>query len=484
VTRALALRTLGAAALWIYAVGASSPMTVLVGGVPTTYAATGVVGVPASFLLITPILVLLLVGYVAASQHVPHPAPLYALLARGLSPTAGIAGGAVAQLGYNAIGISLYGLLGTNLSRLGGAWWVWALIALGVVTTLGLQGGVGNARLLGAFLALELGVVGFYTLAALANPAHGTVNVSGLAPSQLLVPGVSGVFAFGMAAMVGAETPQAHGEEARPKAANRATLAAVVFLGLLYAMQALAMSVNFGPDKVVNAARANLAGAGPGPLDVMGAIYGPSVSTIANVLLVTSIVTAIVSFHCTVARYLFGMAREGVIPSGLAAVTRHGRGGVPWAGSLVQSIIAAATITGFAVLGQAPMVMFGWLSTIGAVTILALLVASAAATRRFFAQGHGAGEGAFVRQVAPTGGLVLGTLMLAMTLFNLNALLGLPPESRLALLVPALIVGTAVLGALRGATLRRKRPAVWEGAGRAVPHLVTADVSRLQSLEM
>ncbi len=91
-------------------------MTVLAGGVIATYAATGVVGVPLSFILLAGALALLTVGYVAMSRHVAHAATLYALLAHGLGRAVGVAGAAVALDAYNAIQISLYGLVGITLA--------------------------------------------------------------------------------------------------------------------------------------------------------------------------------------------------------------------------------------------------------------------------------------------------------------------------------------------------------------------------------
>jgi hypothetical protein len=77
----LARRTLGGGSLWIFAVGASSPLTVLVGGIVATYALTGVVGVPLAFAVIMVVLALVAVGYVAMARHVVHSAPFYAQLA-------------------------------------------------------------------------------------------------------------------------------------------------------------------------------------------------------------------------------------------------------------------------------------------------------------------------------------------------------------------------------------------------------------------
>lgn len=99
----LARKTLGGGALFSFSVGASSPLTVLAGGVVATYASTGVVGVPAAFPLLAIALALFTVGYVAMSRQVPHAGPFYAFVARGLGPVRGIAAAPVALLAYNAI---------------------------------------------------------------------------------------------------------------------------------------------------------------------------------------------------------------------------------------------------------------------------------------------------------------------------------------------------------------------------------------------
>src|SRR5689334_14033860 len=99
----LARRSVGVGGLWFFAVSASAPMTALVGGVVTSYANTGVVGMPLSFLVLTVVLWLLTVGYVAMNRYVGHAAPFYALLALGLGPAWGVVGGLVAMVGYNAV---------------------------------------------------------------------------------------------------------------------------------------------------------------------------------------------------------------------------------------------------------------------------------------------------------------------------------------------------------------------------------------------
>ncbi|NUT37659.1 MAG: APC family permease [Hamadaea sp.] len=479
----LARRTLGSGSLWVFAVGASSPLTVLVGGIVSTYALTGVPGTPLAFAVIMVVLALLAVGYVAMARHVVHSAPFYAQLAQAVGPSAGLAGAAVALLGYNAIQISLYGLIGVTLGGMfGGAWFVWAAVVWAVVAVLGRLRGVSNAKILGALLAVELGVIVLFDLAGFANPADGAVSLVSLQPSSLVVAGLSGALAFSMAAFVGVETPLAFGEEARTgREVSRATFVGIAFLGLFYLTTAWAYATAVGPGQVAEAARDPQRA----PFAVLDTVYGAGISTIATILLVTSVVAAMLAFHSAVARYAFALAREGVLPAGMAKVSDGATGGAPLGGSLLQTVVAAVVVGVFVVLGADPMtVMFTWLSTIGAVCVLVLLVGSSLAALAFFAAGRGAGESALVRRVFPTLGGVSGALTVVFMISNLGSLLGTPPGSVLPWLVPALVVGAAMAGLGWGAHLRRTRPEVYAQVGRGTPNALTVQDQRLATLEV
>ncbi|MFC7483051.1 APC family permease [Luedemannella flava] len=250
------------------------------------------------------------------------------MLAQGLGGTAAAAGAVVALVGYHCIQISLYGLVGVTLvGLLGGVWWVWAALVWLIVAILGVTRVSANARIVGTLLAVEIGVIALFDIAALTHPAGGTLSWAPFEPSTLFVNGAGGAFALGMAAFVGAETGPVYGEEARsPSAVRQATLLAVTFLGAFYAVSSWAVAVAVGPDHVVDAARDPQLGL---PFSVLGSAYGPSVVTVATLLLVTSVVAAMAAFHHACARYLFGIAREGVLPARLAQLTEGTAGGTP-----------------------------------------------------------------------------------------------------------------------------------------------------------
>src|SRR5262249_8487736 len=159
-----------------------------------------------------------------------------------------------------------------------------------LVAMLGVTRVTANARIVGSLLGIELGLIFLFDVAALTHPAGGVLSVGPLLPGALFVTGAGGVFPLTMAAFVGFETAPVYGEEARSRYAVRwATLLAVGFLGLFYAVSAWAVALAVGPDRVVEAARNPESGL---PLSILGRFYGPTVVTIATVLLVTSVVAA------------------------------------------------------------------------------------------------------------------------------------------------------------------------------------------------
>ncbi|MEK8105056.1 hypothetical protein NKG94_07240 [Micromonospora sp. M12] len=142
--------------------------------------------VPLVFLLVGGVVALLLVGYTAMSRRVPHAAAYYAILTRGMNRRWGVAGGAVALVAYNAIQISLYGLLGATLASLvGGSWWVWAAVGLALVAVLGVRAVALSTVLLSTVLAGSLVIIVLFVTSALADPAGGTLSWDGFAVSGL-----------------------------------------------------------------------------------------------------------------------------------------------------------------------------------------------------------------------------------------------------------------------------------------------------------
>jgi len=472
-------RRLGVIHIVFFTVAASAPLTVLGGGVTTTYAVTGVAAVPLSFLILAAALGLFAVGYAAMSRHVANAGAFYTYLANGLGRTWGVAASFVALVSYNAIQIGLYGLFGVGaadflVGRFGVElpWWFVALVALAAVGILGMLRVDLNARVLAVLLVLECIAVAIYDIGAVTHPARGVEPLAGLDPSQLFTPGVGAVFAFGVAAFVGFESGAIYSEECvRPReTVARATYTALAFTGLFYALSAWAMTVTVGAENLQSAATE----AGPGLVfAALAEHWSPVVADLATVLFLTSVFAALLSFHNGVARYLFALGRERVLPSRLGKVGPTSGG--PVTGSLTQSAIALVVVAVFALTRSDPLLeLFTWGSGVAAVGIILLMTATSASVVGFFSQ-YRKDETLWQRVIAPVmATVVLGGLVVLLVV-NFDALLGADPSSPLRWILPGLVIGGAVLGFVWGQVLQARRPDIYAGIGRSTAEPTAED---------
>jgi amino acid transporter len=483
----LARRRLGVISLIFFTVAASAPLTVLGGGVTTTYAVTGIAGVPLSFLLLGVALALFVVGYAAMSRYVANAGAFYSYLAQGLGRESAVGGAFVALISYNAIQIGLYGLFGAAIEQFISdktgfdmPWWAWALCAWVVVGFLGASRVDLNARVLAVFLTCEVIAVTVYDIVALAHPASG-VSAHGFSPSKLFVHGVGAVFAFGVAAFIGFESGASYGEEVKDprRTVARATYCALAFTAVFYAFSAWAMLVNVGADQLQPAATEN----GPGLVfGVLDQYVGPAVADIANVLFLTSILAALLSFHNGVARYLFALGRERVLPKGLARVGVHSGG--PLAGSIVQSTLALIVVVIFALANADPILaLFTWLSGMSAVGVILLMAGTSAAVVGYF-RNRKTEENLWQRAIAPSMATVVLLALVVLLIANFDSLLGTDPSSPLRWILPALVLVAAVAGIVWAIVLRRTNPDVYQGIGRTGTGFVDYHATDTEGLDL
>ncbi|ANY05299.1 APC family permease [Pseudonocardia sp. HH130630-07] len=463
-------RRLGVVHLVFFTVAASAPLTALAGGFTAAYAVSGNQGVPLAFLCVAAVLALFSVGYAAMSRHVANAGAFYSYLSRGLGRQAGVGGAFVALVAYNAIQIALYGLFGATMSDFVGElvglrmpWWTWALFAMLAVGWLGVARVDLNARVLAVLLVVEVIVVIAFDVVGFGRPADGVVGIEPLLPATLFAGGIGAVVAFTVASFTGFESGAIYSEEARDprRTVARATYVAVAFTGLFYALSAWAMVAATGSADLQ--ARAGEEGPGLvfGPLSE---VFGPLVGDLAAVLLLTSVFAALLSFHNGVARYLFALGRERVLPPTLAVV--GARSGGPLAGSLAQSGLALVVVVGFALSGADPMLsLFSWFSGLSAVGVVLLMTGTSIAVIGFFRRERRAPASVWARLIAPALAALLLFAILLILVGNFDALLGSDPESPARWVLPGMVLVAAVGGVAWALRLRGARPDVYAGIG-------------------
>lgn len=474
VAAALAQDKLGTTRVTQFALSAAATLTMVAGLMPTGYAVTGIIGIPAAFVLLGVILLVFCVGYNAMSRRISNAGAFYAYIAQGVSRPAGVAAAWVALFSYNLLQVGLYGIFGATASSLlnpalhiNFPWWAWALISWVIVAVLGLAQVEFNGSVLGVLMLCEVAVILIFDVAFVGHPAGGHVSFTTFEPSHLFVPGWGALLVIAISGFVGFESAAFYSEEAKDsrRTIPRATYIVVGLIAVLYCLSAWAMSVATGPDHVVDQANKALQSNGNLVFSLATQDLGSAWGTIGNALLLTSVFAAMISFHTSAARYVFSLGREGVLPSVFGRTLP--RTGAPIWGSLAQTIVGFGVILGFAEGGLDPMQnLFYWLGTTGGFGVLCLLaVTSAAVIGYFWRRG---GENAWRSVIAPF--LALAALLAAVVLAvaNFATLLGVAPDSPARWAFPAGFLVVAFGGLIWAAVLRMRRPDVYERIGLGV----------------
>lgn len=467
-TPGLAKDRLGVDAVMCFIATAATPLTVVAGVVTTGFAMTGLIGIPVAFLAVGAILLLFSVGYVAMARQVTNAGAFYAYISH-LGRPLGVGAAWVALVAYNALQVGLYGLLGATAAplveeQLGVLlpWWAIAGVCWLLVAILGQQAVDLNGRVLAVLLLAEVAVIVVLSASNVLHPVSGSVDLVALSPAELTGPGAGAILVLAVLGFIGFEAATVYAEESRNprRTVPIATYASVIILALLYAFASWAMTVAVGTDRIVSASQEQETGVLFG---LAADQLGSAVAMIAQVLLITSVVAATVSFHNTVARYMFALGREGVLPSALGRTST--RSSAPRAASTVQTIIGAVVIALYALTGLDPLVeLFFYAGTSGGVGVLLLITATAIAIVRFFAR-HRHGENLWRTRVAPTAAVLVLLVVSYVGIANMPQLLGTPPGSPLPWLIPLLYVAVAAAGVVWGLVLAGRRPQVYATIG-------------------
>ncbi len=469
VARTLAANRLGVAAVVFFVMSAATPLTVVAGVVTTGYSATGLTGIPLSFVLVGAVLAVFSVGYVAMARHVANAGAFYSYISQGIGRPFGVGAAWIALLAYNALQVGLYGAIGSAAAPLldqwfgiQPQWWVIAIVAWALTALLGVLRVDINGTVLAVLLLAEVAVILVYSVADLANPAGGQISFETLSPGNLWGPGVGAILVLAVLGFVGFESAVVFSEESKDprRTITTATYLSVGLIAALYAFASWAMTVATGPENIV------LSAGEQGPeliFNLAGSHLGQTVVDIGHALFVTSIVAAMISFHNTTSRYMFALGRERVLPAALGRTARST--GAPRNASLLQSAIGLVVIVGYAVAGWDPLVqLFFWGGTSGALGVLFLIAFTSIAVIVFFARNQH-GENVWRRLAAPAAATVALGVIVYLALDNFATLLGVDPSHVLAWAVPVAYLVAAIAGIGWGLLLKLQRPDVYRGIG-------------------
>lgn len=460
-TNELRRDSLGVSSITFMVVSAAAPLTAAGGGVPPSMLFGNGAGIAGSFAIVTAILILFSVGYVAMSRHVKNAGAFYAFAAVGLGGRAGGAAAMVAILAYNTMQIGLLGLFGAIASGTFGEfgltlpWYAWSYAAILLVAFLGYRQVDLSAKVLMGLVAAEFLIVIALDAAILISGGDSGLNLQPFAWSQITsgTPSIGILFCF--AAFIGFEATTIYSEEAKDPAVTvpRATYLSVGIIGVFYIITSWLMVMGAGVDKLMPTLQAL-----PDPamflFELSGRYLGGALTTIMGFLFMTSVFAAVLAFHNAVARYKYVAGREGILPDSVGVT--HAIHQSPHVGSVIQTVLALIVVTLFVLAGLDPVLnLFVWLTQLGTLAVLGLMALTSFAVLAFFNK-DARGESALATKVLPViTGLVMAYLFVII-FRDFGTLTG--AAGWLGLGLPSLVIIAAVIGYLIASNLAKSNP--------------------------
>lgn len=448
--------TLGVSQIVFMVVAMAAPLTVFAGLIPLMLGSGNGPGTPVDFVIIGAVLVLFTVGYSAMTPEVRDAGAFYSYIQRGLGAGMGFAAASLALVTYALIIVAVSAYLGAaarnvieTFTGIPVPWWVPAAAGLAAIGYLGFRNVEVSARVLGALLIAEVGIVALVDLAIVVRGGDSGLSAQPLTWEAFTSGATSTGIMFAVFGFVGFEATAVFRSEARDpdRTIPKATYIAVVLIAVIYAVSSWAMINGLGVARAAELAADDPEGLAPG---LATRYVSQAAHDVMQVLLVTSFFACVLTAHNVVARYLFALGRQGALPVSLGAV--HPAHRSPHVASLLTSVVIGALLAVTAIAGLEPVVeIYAWFGGAGTLGLIVLLALTSAAIVVHFRRVRTAT--AWTGTVAPALSLVALGTVLVLVVGNFELLIG----SRTGANVFLAVVVVAFAGGLGWAALLRRR---------------------------
>jgi amino acid transporter len=394
---------IGVLGIVFFVVAAAAPLVGMTGAVPVAIVLGNGAGVPGAYLAVAIILLLFSVGYSAMSQHVTNAGAFFAYVGRGLGINTGVGSAFVSLVAYLTIQLAIFGFFGAVMGGQMAAqfgidlpWWAWVFVAWALVLILSVLSVDVGAKVLGVLLTLELLSLVITAIAVFVKGGPEPVDfAASFSPTAVLAGGIAGTagiaLAFAFASYIGFEATAIYGEESRdPKrTVPRATYAAIILIGVIFAFVTFAMVTALGSQTVIDEVVARSTVDDMPLLDPAAVLFsiaseyvGEWMATVMSWLVLSSLFAGLLAFQNSLARYFFAMGRAGVFSERLDHTNRFG---APGNGSIVASVITAIVVVVFIIRGWDPVLnMFYWFSAVAVIAIVLVEILVSIAVIAYF----------------------------------------------------------------------------------------------------
>ena len=240
---------------------------------------------------------------------------------------------------YLGVGLLSEGAWEAHISDNAPAWWVFGLIALGIVLVLNHLGVRVAVRAMLTFAAVSFVPMLILAVVILAKGGEDGISLSVFNPGEtswfgVTGGGVLGGVLIGILLFVGFEAAASIGEESHDphRSIPRAVLFTIAATGLFYVVMAFAFSMGYGKQAVSEGAWA----LSPGAVNEMATRYiGSWYAAILDLVVILDAMALALAICVTIGRGYFALARDGLLPKVFARTSRFD---TPWVGNLMVAV--------------------------------------------------------------------------------------------------------------------------------------------------
>jgi amino acid transporter len=501
-SKKLKVGAVGLFAVLFMALANAAPITAMTGNVPISVAYGNGVYTPAGFLVATVVLTLFTIGFVAMAKHITTAGAFYGFITHGLGQLTGMASGMLATMAYVVFEGSLIGIFAYFANDTLTTWFSWninwlviGLVGIAIVGICGYFDINIAAIILGVFLICEVVLLTALALSVLFKgggpnglmagsinpfkaftslPAGGGVGVK--LGTDALPAGAAaiGVF-FAFWSWVGFETTAVYGEESRNprKIVPRATLIAVVGLGLFYTFVSWMVIAGNGKHDAIDKSANNSIGTFT---DLASKnLGGHWIVNVYLFLIVSGSFACALAFHNAASRYLYAIGREvpGLQKSlGATHKVHHS----PHIASIVQTVITVLLTIGFYVLTPhghdvlqgGYIYEYGLLAILGTMAILIVQSICSLAVIFYFHYQKAQPGNIITTGIIPALGAIGMAYVVYLLGSNLDFAGGAASGSPFFKLIPYIVIATFLLGLGFAFYLKTQRADIYQEIGKTV----------------
>lgn len=352
----------------------TAPLVVVSGFAPIIIAAGGIAS-PVAFMITMLLMLLFSMGFLTMEKHSSKPRNFYLFICEGLGRTMGLGAAFMSITAYLMLLIGTYALCGVSISALlssfGGPdipWWVLSFIGWGVVSTIGYFQVDVSAKIMCMIMFVELLLVLVFNTSVFMTGGKEGLSSIPFSLGSFLESNISVALLFSILAFIGFEATLLYRDEVKDpeKTIPKATYIAVAVIGVIYIVSTYALITAYGSDAL------NVAANKPNEMftDGMTLYVAHSVTQIAHLFVVTSILATLLSIHNAVTRYIYNLSKDRVLPAKFSNI--HAQFNSPYIASLTVTVIAIIALIPMFILVEDGATIYGKINGLGCVGVIVL----------------------------------------------------------------------------------------------------------------